>query len=300
MTISGTARPAAFSAAINSSKSSSSITAPGHRTVEFRQENIIAIYCINVQYLGGSMSKAIVPAELEALHPSLWRASQLGHSRTRCIDTGYPTLSNLLPGGGWPTGALVDLLVQQPGIGEMRLLAPALAKISSRKVALLQPPHTPQVIALAAMGVPPASAYWLRANRTADALWAAEQVLRSGSCGALLFWQNQIRSESLRRLHLAAQAGETLFVLMRPIAAAQDPAPAPLRLGLRPKAGGLEIEFVKRQGPRHDEPLFLPMHVGAAHVFKPRRQTTLERVATEREVVASQFSREVVTSADSL
>jgi protein ImuA len=179
-------------------------------------------------------------------------------------------LSNLLPGGGWPTGALVDLLVQQPGIGEVRFLAPALAKASSRKVALLQPPHSPQAIALAAMGVPPASVLWLRADRTADALWAAEQVLRSGSCGALLFWQSQIRSDSLRRLHLASQAGETLFFMMRPIAAAQDPSPAPLRLGLRPKAGGLEIEFVKRQGPRRDEPLFLPMQVGNA--IRPRPQ----------------------------
>lgn len=216
------------------------------------------------------MGTGIAAAELEALHPSLWRASQLGRSRTRCVDTGHPSLTHLLPGGGWPTGALVDLLVQQPGIGEVRLLAPALAQASSRKVALLQPPHAPQAIALAAMGVPPASALWLRADRTADALWAAEQVLRSGSCGALLFWQTQIRNDSLRRLHLAAQAGETLFFMMRPIAAAQDPSPAPLRLGLRPKAGGLEIEFVKRQGPRRDESLFLPMHVG--ETIRPRPQ----------------------------
>lgn len=216
------------------------------------------------------MDTPTAAAELEALHPSLWRASQLGRSRTRCVDTGHSSLSNLLPGGGWPTGALVDLLIQQPGIGEVRLVAPALSQASNRKVAMLQPPHPPQAIALAAMGVPPSSALWLRADRTADALWAAEQVLRSGSCGALLFWQPQIRPDSLRRLHLAAQAGETLFFMMRPIAAALDPSPAPLRLGLRPKAGGLEIEFVKRQGPRRDEPLFLPMQVG--HAIRPRPQ----------------------------
>jgi len=245
------------------------------------------------------MSTATAAAELEALHPSLWRASQLGRSRTRCVDTGHPSLSNLLPGGGWPSGALVDLLVQQPGIGEVRLLAPALAQASNRKVVLLQPPHAPQAIAFAAMGVPPASALWLRADRTADALWAAEQVLRSGSCGALLFWQTQIRSDSLRRLHLAAQAGETLFFMMRPIAAAQDPSPAPLRLGLRPKAGGLEIEFVKRQGPRRDEPVFLPMQVGPAHVFKPQRQVP-EHVAAEPADAAGQSRRAAIASAVSL
>ena len=53
-----------------------------------------------------------------------------------------------------------------------------------------------------------------------DALWAAEQILRSGCCGALLLWQQHVRSEALRRLHLAAQSGETLFCLMRPLAAA--------------------------------------------------------------------------------
>jgi hypothetical protein len=101
-------------------------------------------------------------------------------------------------------------------------------------------------------------------------LWAAEQVLRSGSCGALLFWQTQIRSDSLRRLHLAAQSAETLFFMMRPMAAAQDASPAPLRLGLRPKTGGIEIEFVKRCGPQRNGPLFLPMQVGPVHQAQPQ------------------------------
>jgi protein ImuA len=165
----------------------------------------------------------------------------------------------------------------------MRLLAPALSAVAGRQVAFLQPPHAPQALALAGIGVPPASTLWLRADRTADALWAAEQVLRSGSCGALLFWQTQIRSDSLRRLHLAAQSGETLFFMMRPMAAAQDASPAPLRLGLRPQAGGIQVEFVKRRGPQRDDPLFLPMQVGPAHVFKPQRQPAPERAKTVAE-----------------
>jgi protein ImuA len=84
-------------------------------------------------------------------------------------------------------------------------------------------------------------------------------VLRSGSCGAVLFWQNHARGETLRRLHLAAQSGETLFFMLRPLAAAQDSSPAPLRLSLRPAPGGLDIEFVKRRGPQRDTPLFLPL-----------------------------------------
>lgn len=195
----------------------------------------------------------------EALHPALWRASQLAHSSARCIDTGHPVLSPQLPGGGWPVGTLIDLLLQQTGIGEMRLLRPALASVARRRIVLLQPPHPPQALALAALGLQPSQLVWIRSSRSSDALWAAEQVLRSGSCGALLFWQNHARGETLRRLHLAAQAGETLFFMLRPLAAAQDASPAPLRLALRPAAGGIEIGFIKRRGPQRDAPLFLPL-----------------------------------------
>lgn len=231
------------------------------------------------------LQRAATPSP-ETLHPSLWRADQLARSTTRCVDTGHPTLSAQLPGGGWPVGTLVDLHVQQPGIGEMRMLAPALRHVADRRVVLLQPPHAPQALALAAMGLSPASVLWLRAERTADALWAAEQVLRSASCGALLFWPDQIgkggrqrttRPEHMRRLHLAAQAGETLFFMMRALDAAVDPSPAPLRLSLRPAAGGIKVGFVKRQGPARDDALFLPMPFDAVRPTQPRRHAVPER-----------------------
>lgn len=227
------------------------------------------------------MTAATTATELDALHPAIWRASQLARSHTRCIDTGHLALSNQLPGGGWPVGTLIDLLVQQPGIGEMRLIAPALTKVAQRKIVLLQPPHAPQALSLAALGIPPNSVLWLRSERTADALWAAEQVLRSASCGALLFWpgltssvnarQQPVRAESLRRLHLAAQQGETLFFNFRPLGAERDPSPAPLRLSVRPAPGGINLGFVKRQGPQRDEPLFLPMSITTV-VPLPHRQ----------------------------
>lgn len=152
--------------------------------------------------------------------------------------------------------------MSQPGIGELRLLAPALAKVAHKTIVLVQPPHTPQTIALASMGTGPSQAIWVKSKTSSDTLWAAEQVLRSGSCGAVLLWLNHVRSESLRRLHLAAQAGETFFFGLRPLSVAQDSSPAPLRLSLRPAPGGLEVEFIKRRGPQRDEPLFLPLSPG--------------------------------------
>lgn len=231
----------------------------------------------------------------EQLHPSLWRASQLARSAGRCIDTGHAALSNQLSGGGWPTGTLIDLLVQQPGIGEMRLLAPALRKVAHKSVVFLQPPHAPQAIALAGMGLAPSQLIWLKSESSADALWACEQVLRSGSCGAMLFWAKHIRPESLRRLHLASQAGETLFYALRPLAAAQDASPAPLRLSLRPAPGGIDIEFVKRRGPQRDEPLFLPLGgYGNVTTQRPgtRQQPIPAREAEQPGVRVQEFEAE--------
>ena len=174
------------------------------------------------------------------------------------MPTGYRALDVELPNGGWPSAALIELLLQQAGIGEMRLLRPALAAIAKkRRIALVQPPHLPQVAAWTAWGLPADRLLWVKTARSADALWSAEQILRNGSCGALLFWQQQVRAESLRRLHLAAQGTEILFWMMRPLACAQDASPSPLRLALRPADGGIEIGIVKRRGPQRDQALIL-------------------------------------------
>jgi len=195
----------------------------------------------------------------EEIHPSLWRASQLASGRTRVVETGYPALSAELPGGGWPLGALVDLLVQQAGIGEMRLLQPALSALGERPIALLQPPQVPNGLGLGYIGLPLDRLLHVKAPKTGDALWSAEQILRAGSCGALIFWAPYAQPSSLRRLHLAAQSGETLFVMVRPSAVAPDASPALLRLALRPSAEGLMVDIVKRRGPSCTEPLSIPL-----------------------------------------
>ena len=72
-----------------------------------------------------------------ALHPAVWRASQLGAGAQATSPSGFAALDADLPGGGWPHGVLTELLLPQPGIGELRLLAPALAALSP-------PPAAPQ------------------------------------------------------------------------------------------------------------------------------------------------------------
>jgi protein ImuA len=199
------------------------------------------------------------PVRAEEIHPSLWRASQLARGRGRTVETGYPALSTELPGGGWPVGALVDLLVQQAGVGEVRLLRPALSALGERPIALVQPPHLPDGLGLSYIGLSLERLLQVKAPKTADALWSAEQILRAGSCGALILWMQSVQASSLRRLHLAAQSSETLFIMVRPLAAAQDSSPALLRLALRPAAEGLVVDIVKRRGPVRAEPLSISL-----------------------------------------
>ena len=223
------------------------------------------------------MSATAVRAE--EIHPSLWRASQLARGRGRTLETGYPALSAELPGGGWPVGALVDLLVQQAGVGEVRLLRPALSALGERPIALVQPPHIPDGLGLSYIGLPLHRLLQVKAPKTADALWSAEQILRAGSCGALIFWAQHVQASSLRRLHLAAQSSETLFVMVRPVAAAQDSSPALLRLALRPATDGLMVDIVKRRGPTRAEPLSIPLQptpvLFSRHARLSRRSPTV-------------------------
>jgi len=196
----------------------------------------------------------VLPA---SLHTHVWRAGQMGLARAKVTATGHAALDRELPNQGWPQGGLIELLLAQSGIGELRLLQPALHALGEQRIVLLQPPHIPHIAAWRDWGLSPQKLLWIRTKRQADALWSAEQVLRNGSCGALLFWQTSMRHESLRRLQLAAQASDTLCWLMRPLAMADAPSPAPLRLALRPHPEGLRVDVLKRRGPSCTAPLLL-------------------------------------------
>jgi protein ImuA len=201
----------------------------------------------------------------ESLHPTLWRADQLGRMREAVVPTGFATLDAELPGGGWPRQALTELLLPHPGVGEMRLLASALAGIAaaepSRSVMLFDPPAAPCAAALAQLGVPARSLIVVHGRDgahgarhllpSADLLWALEQALKSGQVGAVLAWlPAQLRAEALRRLQLAAQAHAGLAFLLRGLDARVKPSPAPLRLALH-SAGidELAVRVLKRRGP---------------------------------------------------
>ena len=192
-------------------------------------------------------------------HP-VWRGGALS-SAAPALSSGFSELDRELPGGGWPTGALSELLAPRAGIGELALLMPVLAALSwaGKRIVWLSPPHLPYAPALAAAGVDLAHLVVVRAPGRRDALWAAEQVLRSASCHALAVWLPRARYEELRRLAVAAEASRAWVALFRPPEVAQSASPAALRLLLEPSSSAISIRILKRRGAPAAAPLVIPV-----------------------------------------
>jgi hypothetical protein len=176
-----------------------------------------------------------VPAAIDALlrHPGIWRRSASAQQHVRALPTGLAELDAVLPGGGWPCGALSEILFAHDGIGELSLLMPALAAITQRRqrVVFVAPPYIPYAPALEAHGLDLRYVVQIEAN-AGEGAWSAEQCLRSGSCGAVLGWLHHADYTQLRRLQLAAESGDALAFLFRPAHSAGKSSPAALRLQL--------------------------------------------------------------------
>jgi protein ImuA len=228
----------------------------------------------------------------------VWRADQLAAagSDVPTRPSGFAALDAELPGQGWPGNALTELLLQAPGVGELRLLAPALAS-GSAPLLWVAPPLQAYAPALAGLGLAPERIVIAEPERAADAAWAAEQALRAGVLAAVLWWQGAepVATPSLRRLHLAAQEGRTPLIALRPLAVRTQSSPAPLRLALGSTASGqLAVDVFKRRGPPMAAPLLidLPMPLRRRPRFEPEA-----RFAVPKDLVPKENTDAVVRPA---
>lgn len=192
-------------------------------------------------------------------HPGIWRGKRFARTSEETLPTGFAELDAELPGGGWPRGTLTEILLEREGIGELRLLLPALARLSAQSawLAWVAPPHVPYAPALAAHGICLERLLIARPHAAADAWWAAEQALRSGTCAAVLSWLETPDERRMRRLQLGAESGRSWSVLFRSAMAAQARSPAGLRLRLEARPNGLAVHILKRRG----HPLGRPLHL---------------------------------------
>lgn len=169
--------------------------------------------------------------------------------------TGHAMLDAALPGGGWPEAALTEILIAAQGVGELQLLWPTLARLSAagERIVLVAPPHVPYPQAWQSAGVNLRQLAVIQAGER-DALWAAEQCLRSGSCGAVLCWPQQADDRALRRLQVAAETGQTLAFAYRSLKDAINPSPAALRLVVEARPAHLRV-LKCRGGLAHSAPI---------------------------------------------
>lgn len=200
-------------------------------------------------------------------HPLLWKGQDAGLADTPAIATGFDALDRYLPGGGWPLAGISEIFVEHYGLGELRVLMPALAALSqsaveSKKwIVWIAPPFVPYAPALAHHGVdlsrillvhPRGREAWGQRQYRGqspfskkkgsdpkemdpeDTLWAVEQAIRSQSSIATLAWVKAAGVTSLRRLQLGAETHRCWTVLFRTPEAMGQNSPAALRFSVLP------------------------------------------------------------------
>ncbi|WCM95497.1 translesion DNA synthesis-associated protein ImuA [Acidovorax sp. GBBC 1281] len=205
---------------------------------------------------------------------AVWRGAEVGSSSSRTVSTGFAALDSLLPGGGWPTHTLTELLLPQAALCEWRLLGPSVPSFldSGGRVYLIAPPKQPHVGGLIQLGLTPDQVVWIHASAPVDRLWITEQLVKSDPAGAVLAWLPQARPEQIRRLQIHAQSCDAPVFLLRPITALNDASPAPLRVAVSLAPGWqLEVRIPKRRGGSLEDALYLEaMPASLAAVIPPR------------------------------
>jgi len=125
------------------------------------------------------MSSKLPTLEKLIMSNDIWRASSINTDVRKGIPTTYPLLDQHLYGGGWPQDGLTELLLNKPGIGELRLVTPALAKLSqeqNRWLLWVSPPYIPYAPALAKAGIDLSKVLIVNAGSN-DMLWVIERAL---------------------------------------------------------------------------------------------------------------------------
>jgi hypothetical protein len=187
----------------------------------------------------------------------VWKLKDASAAPARPVwSTGKSSLDARLPGGGWPTASLIEVLLDDTGLGEVQLFLPALVACQrasggdARWLVWIAPPHEPYAPALAQQGIELGRLLIVRPPTATEALWAAEQALSSGVCAAVLLWLKGTDDRWLRRLKLAAEAGGSLGVLFRPERHRFESSPANLRMVMSRGEPCARLDLLKVQGGR--------------------------------------------------
>lgn len=199
------------------------------------------------------MSRRPLPDHLMQ-RTDLWTGRQMASLRAH--STGHAALDRLLPGGGWPLGALSEILVAEPGSGELHLILPLMVDCAraGRRVAFISPPHLPYAPALLRAGLPLDQCWVAEPESGTDRIWVMEQMLRCPAVGVVAAWFDRVDERMQRRLQLAAEreteSSSAIGLLLLPLSARHQASVSSLRLALEPTLEGPRVEVLKSRGGR--------------------------------------------------
>lgn len=202
----------------------------------------------------------------------LWQGSET-QVEQRSDSSGIKELDEKLT-GGFPAHGIVEIQ-SLPGIGELRLIYPYLKQNNQRLTVFVNPPGIVHAESLQHMGIDLNKILIVTPQDHKQALWAAEQCLKSGACEQVLLWLDNLEVHQVRRLTVASETGNCLQFIFRSIQDSVFSLPVSLSLSLRPVPGGLTVNVPKRKGGWPLSEFSVPMHKQWSNLVVPPSSSTV-------------------------
>ncbi|QDP00587.1 translesion DNA synthesis-associated protein ImuA [Thalassotalea sp. PS06] len=161
-------------------------------------------------------------------------------------SSGYLELDQHLNGGLIKAGAIE--ILTETSIGELRLLLPTLTADPERLLIFINPPGNVSATMLASQGIDLQQVIVINPDKEKDALWSAEECLKSGTCGSVLIWLDQaIEIHQVKRLQLAAEKGASRVFMLRQKRYETLSLPLDLSMSLTASPSGIDAQINKRK-----------------------------------------------------
>jgi len=191
---------------------------------------------------------------VEQLRQQLALAECSHLQRGEVFRTGCSALDRVLPQRGITRGSLLECLDDHIGSGA-ETLAVVMTRAVGRSqglVVILDRQRQFYPLAAAAWGIALEHIVVIQPATEAEELWAATQALRSRAVSAVWLRRDRLTPFDFRRLRLAAEEGETLGILLRPIRARGQPTWADVQWHVQPQPGQygrrLQVELTRCRG----------------------------------------------------
>src|SRR4051794_5392147 len=183
---------------------------------------------------------------VSGLRRQLGRWEAAGAAKDAIVfSSGVAAVDRLLPGGGLRHGMLIEWIAGPSGAvgggaATLGLLGAREACGEGGALVVIDRGQTFYPPAAAAWGIDLDRMIVVHPKNARDELWAAIQALRSPAVAAMFATIDRLDSRAFRRLQLAAQAGRTLGMLIRPGSAREEPSWADVTLEVETRAKSRE------------------------------------------------------------